>query len=273
VLELSSFQLYDLGRIRRSPHVAVITNITPNHIDWHGDFDAYIEAKANIAKHQTADDHLWLWKGQELLRRFAESSQAQMHFYPDGDLSDLRLNVPGEHNRINASAALGVGVSLGLPRSDALEALAEFKSLPHRLELVAEVNGVQYYNDSIATTPESAIAALDSFDQPKVLIAGGYDKGAPIEELCRQLAKKAKAVICIGKTGDKLVEGIQKVRSTKNGLMIERTESLENAVTTSAALSEAGDVVLLSPGFASYDMFTNFEHRGQCFRQAVARLK
>jgi UDP-N-acetylmuramoylalanine--D-glutamate ligase len=148
-----------------------------------------------------------------------------------------------------------------------IDALPKFKSLPHRLELVAAVNDVRYFNDSIATTPQSVMVALDAFSEPKIIIAGGYDKHIPFDELGQQMAQKAKAVVLIGQTADTIAAAIRAV--PKAATIIEMADSMADAVAAASRLAEPGDVVLMSPACASYDMFENFQQRGQIFRDLV----
>ncbi|HDR06364.1 MAG TPA: UDP-N-acetylmuramoyl-L-alanine--D-glutamate ligase, partial [Candidatus Coatesbacteria bacterium] len=230
VLELSSFQLEDLGEVGWSPHIAVVTNLVPNHLDRHGTFAAYVEAKSHILRHQSARDAAvlnaedpqtarmaeltagsLLWFGLEggegvnfyRERRSAEDGGrltarfggAEIRFF---ELADFTPR--GEHNVANALAASAAAYAFGVPLRLAAEALARFRPIAHRLEEVGVVNGVAYYNDSVATTPESTIAALKSFTEPVWLIAGGYDKGASFELLGREIALRAKGCLVMGAT-------------------------------------------------------------------------
>ncbi|HPY78190.1 MAG TPA: UDP-N-acetylmuramoyl-L-alanine--D-glutamate ligase, partial [Anaerohalosphaeraceae bacterium] len=163
VLELSSFQLYDLGQIHRSPHVAILTNITPNHLDWHGTMDEYVKAKQNILRYQGKDDFAVFNRLDPCFREWQKCTPGQVRWYPAEPMEELKQKVPGRHNQVNAAAALAAGEIFGVDPQAARQALARYESLPHRLELVREFEGVRYYNDSIATTPESVIVAIESF--------------------------------------------------------------------------------------------------------------
>lgn len=273
VLELSSFQLEDAAGLRRSPEIAVITNLRPNHLDRHGTMDAYAAAKLNVARFQSADDVLVIHRGErELLSRLDQmNARARRVYFGDAAVHErLRgvLRVPGRHNRENASAAWVVATELGVPDDVALAALAEFPGLPHRLEFVREFRGVRYYNDSKSTTPEATCTALEAFDDPTVLLAGGYDKGIPFDALARAAADRARGVVSFGATANKIQNEISQVAGS-------RVPPLATAADLPAALAIArqwareGDVVVLSPGCASYDQFRNYEERGDLFRRIV----
>jgi len=282
VLELSSFQLEQLARSKKAPHVALLTNLLPNHLDRHGSFEAYCDAKENIFKYQTAgaerpavsifnaDDPLarrWFDKyGKEKKRVCINFSVEQL----SEDITEP-FTLPGRANLSNLAAAVTVARQFGLDDDVIKNGLSEFKALPHRLELVTEANGVKWYNDSKATTPESTITALDAFDQPKILIAGGYDKNIPFDELGRRIADNAKAAILIGQTAGKIAQAISK--SPQNKTKVRLADSLGQAVKLAAQLAEPGDVVLLSPACASYDMFENYQHRGSEFKRLVLKMQ
>jgi UDP-N-acetylmuramoylalanine--D-glutamate ligase len=174
--------------------------------------------------------------------------------------------VPGRHNQSNAQAAWAAASQLGVPREVAEAALREFRGLKHRLELVHESNGVRYFNDSIATIPEAAIAALDSFPPHRVIqIVGGYDKKLPMTAMCAALVERAKAVLCIGELGETLEKTISASTPHSNAAAVYSCGDLETAMKLARQISTKGDIVLLSPGCASYDQFVNFEERGDAF--------
>jgi UDP-N-acetylmuramoylalanine--D-glutamate ligase len=187
--------------------------------------------------------------------------------------------LPGRANLSNLAAAVAVVRHFGINNSQIKNALPGFKALPHRLELIAQGNGIKWYNDSKATTPQSAITALEAFDQPIIIIAGGYDKNIPFEEFGRKIAEKAKAAILLGQTTKKIAEAIKKklatecTENTEKSIKIEIVSSLAEAVESARRLAESGDVVLLSPACASYDMFDNFEQRGREFTRLVQEIK
>ncbi len=283
VLELSSFQGEQLAEIEKGPDVAVLTNLTANHLDRHSSFANYCAAKENIFKFQNcnssrpavsvfnAEDEV----GTEWFEKYAsQKNRVCLKFSPE-DLSAETLKVytlPGPANRFNLAAAVCVARYFGVTDETIKSSLPQFKTLPHRLEFVAERNGVRWYNDSISTTPESTIAALEAFEQPKIIIAGGYDKHLSFDELARQIARKCKAAILMGATAETIAPAIEKESATENTegkIKVDVVDSLADAVDSAAGLAVSGDIVLLSPGCASYDMFDNFEHRGREFIRLV----
>ncbi len=276
VLELSSFQIEQLAQIQKGPKVALLTNLTPNHLDRYGTFANYCAAKENIFKFQKLDRNLpavsifnaedkiaaeWFEKYKRDVGRLC------IKFSVDDVSEEIRdsFPLPGRANLSNLAAALCLARHFGVEDERIRNHLPEFKPLPHRLELVAEINGVKWYNDSKATTPQSAIASLEAFDQPVVIIAGGYDKNLPFDEFGQKITEKAKAAILLGQTA-------QKIASTICDTKIEIVNSLDEAVNLARQLAESGDVVLLSPACASYDMFDNFQQRGKEFCRLVREL-
>ena len=209
VLELSSFQLEQLAEIKKAPKVALLTNLTPNHLDRHGTFANYCAAKENIFRFQqlneespavsifNAEDEV----GAEWYEKYRKDTQRTCVQFSADDVSEEIRTVyplPGRANRSNLAAAVAIARNFGVKDEQIKACLPSFKSLPHRLEFVAEMNGVRWYNDSIATTPQSAIAALEAFEEPVIIVAGGYDKKLPFDQLGKKIAAKAKAAILIG---------------------------------------------------------------------------
>ncbi len=280
VLELSSFQLEQLPVIRLSPYVAVVTNLAPNHLDRHGTMDAYAQAKKNIFRFQRHNDVLVLNANDPILASWSAEAPGRVEFFQgavlvDGeaagpDLSSVparpfSLTVPGGHNQANAQAAWVAAKQFGVSWKQAQEALLEFHPLPHRLQFVAVRDGVKYYNDSKSTTPRGAIVALGSFAPGRVIIiVGGYDKGIEFEELGEHLAARAKAVITMGATATKIQDAIKRYNADNKVPVVEAGD-LAQAVKLARDLATQDDVILLSPACASYDMFTNYEQRGQAF--------
>ena len=344
ILELSSFQLHRLAWIRRSPGLAVVTNLSPNHLDWHGTFEAYEQAKQHIVHYQSPEDRVVLNADDERLRGWAPLCRGRVAWFSmegpvetgcylrDGqvvfrdasgvrDVSEARgasvlrdpagergssaervsvgegdgpdiggapddpappgerivcpvdaLRLPGKHNLANLLAAVTAACLSGIPASVIRSAVEAFRGVEHRLEEVAVIDGVGYYNDSACTTPASTVTALRAFDTSVVLIAGGYDKGTSFDDMASEAVRRARAVILIGATADAIERAMRKNGAT-DAPVLARTDTLDDAVRQSAGLARPGDVVVLSPGCASYDMFTNFEERGQRFREAVGALK
>jgi UDP-N-acetylmuramoylalanine--D-glutamate ligase len=269
VLELSSFQLEDLPLVGVSPRVAVVTNLQPNHLDRHGTTRAYEEAKKNIIRYQGPDDVLVINGEDADLAPWADEAPGKVVRYTGRD-EPFGLVIPGEHNQINAQAAFAAASQIGIDRVTAAQALAEFCGLPHRLQLVATVDQVSYFNDSKCTTPAGAMMALKSFDPGTVIaIVGGYDKGHDFTDLAAVLAARAKAIITLGATAQ-LIAACLAARPTSPEVI--SATDLAQAVSVAHDRAEPGDTVLLSPACASWDMFTNYEQRGEQFTQLVSQL-
>lgn len=281
VLELSSFQTEMLTRPAHRTKIGLITNLTPNHLDRHGTFEDYCAAKEILFRQQwgTASDpsvSLFCLEdavGREWLQKYASQAGRRVEGYSAADVPEpLRksFTLPGRANLSNLAGALAIVRCLGLAVSQVEEGVATFRSLPHRLESVAEQANVRWFNDSIATTPESTVAALDALQEPKVLIAGGYDKGTGFQDLARHIVAEVKAVVLMGQTAEKMADAI--AQAGGRPVKVERAASLAEAVDRAARQAVAGDVVILSPACASYDMFANFEDRGNEFKRLVRSL-
>jgi len=280
VLELSSFQIEQLAQIQKAPHVALLTNLTPNHLDRYGTFANYRSAKENIFKFQKLDRNspaVSIFNAEDKIaaewfeKYKRDTGRICVKFSVDEVSKEVRDNfpLPGRANLSNLAAALCLARHFGVEDKQIKKSLPAFKSLPHRLELVAEINGVKWYNDSKATTPQSAIASLEAFGQPVIIIAGGYDKNLLFDEFGEKIAKKAKAAILLGQTAQKIADAIERKSATERKIKVEVTDSLAEAVNSARRLAESGDVVLLSPACASYDMFDNFQQRGEEFCRLV----
>lgn len=294
VLELSSFQLTDLDRLQASPHVSVVTNFAPNHLDWHPTLDHYRWAKQTMLRWQSSTDIAILnaddadvcdWKspGQRLHFGLQDTGRngafaTSDHFAVIRQLPQLRtlplrdwLRLPGRHNLSNALAATIAAAQFGVSDDAIRRGLAEYQPLPHRLQWIADVEGRSFYNDSLATTPESAIVGLEAFDRPVVLLAGGYDKHVDLSEMAQAIAARAKAVALMGQTAQLLRDGIQRDRSSRC-VLSPTVANFRDAFDWAFSQSSPGDVILLSPGCASYDWFRNFADRGQQFTDFVRQL-
>ncbi|MHC4119172.1 MAG: UDP-N-acetylmuramoyl-L-alanine--D-glutamate ligase [Planctomycetota bacterium] len=294
VLELSSFQLEQLAQIRKAPKVALLTNLTPNHLDRHGTFANYCAAKENIFKFQSLDDDspaVSIFNAEdeiaaEWFEKYRSDSGRTCVKSSSDDVSGEICSVfplPGRANLSNLAGAIAIARHFGVDDNRIKDCLAQFKSLPHRLEFVEQIDGVRWYNDSIATTPQSAIAALEAFDQPVIIIAGGYDKKLPFDELGAAISDSAKAAILIGQTAERIAEAIQNAPLSLRGAKrrgnlnsrdtkISHANSLAQAVELAQRMAEPGDVALLSPACASYDMFENFQQRGHEFVKLVRAI-
>jgi UDP-N-acetylmuramoylalanine--D-glutamate ligase len=265
VLELSSFMLWHLAAARWSPHVAVVTMISQDHLDWHGTVADYIGAKRTITAFQTADDFAVLSAADAAT--FGPIA-GKLRTYPPADATPFHLKLAGDHNQRNAQAAFVAATIAGVTRADAGAAVAGFQGLPHRLQVVAERGGVTFVNDSIATNPDAAMAALRSYPAGTVIqiVGGSGKKHLPFADFAAALAARAKLVLCIGETGPEVAAAVE----TAGGAKIAVCGDLANAVESATSAAVPGDVVLLSPGFPSYDQFVNYQGRGDEFTSRVS---
>ncbi len=285
VVEVSSFQLETIDRFH--PDQVVLLNFAPNHLDRYPSYQDYIEAKWRITKNLQADDRfIYNAADAEILKRLAQLNCQKSGFHINGDekaeiyfkdgtiwlagqpfLEVQQMGLRGLHNYMNAMAAILAAKYADVPEQEIKAVLREFNGVEHRLEFVRELNGVRFINDSKATTVESLYYALQSFEQPIVLIAGGKDKGSDFSRLNEQISKKVKALVLIGKATQKMQQAWQGLKP------IHQAQTLKEAVEKAYRLAEAGDVVLLSPACASFDMFQDFEDRGRQFKQIVNQLR
>ena len=296
VLELSSFQLADLARLQVSPAVSVVTNFSPNHLDWHDEVAHYRWSKQTMLRWQEAsqvavlngddaDVSAWPTCGERLTFGMADRGEFGV-FAESGDGERVRvrlsdrdelvplgkwLKLPGRHNLANAMAATCAAMRFGAGLTAVQQGLENYQPLPHRLQFVAEVAGRRYFNDSLATTPESAEVALEAFTSPIVLLAGGYDKQVDLSQMASAIARRVKAVALMGQTAARLRELIEQTPGNQCRVSSELS-SLREVCEWAVAQSDEGDVVLLSPGCASYDWFRNFADRGQQFTEFVHSL-
>lgn len=293
ILEISHTQLELIGR---SPHIACITNVTPNHLDRYT-WDEYVDLKARILRFQTPDDYAVVNADNAQARILADSARSRLSLFSghkpfagydgvflDGDrliwqrggtrtpllaVDDIRLR--GAHNVENVAAAAAIATLCDITPDAVRWAVREFRGVPHRLELVGMVDGVAYYNDSIATTPERTLAALRSFAEPIVLLLGGRDKHLPLEELAQESARRCRAVICFGEAGPLLADVVARATVEKGRAAPVLVGTLAEAVAAARRAARPGDIVLLSPACTSFDAYNNFEERGQEFRELVAQ--
>ena len=293
VLELSSFQLMSM---EQSPNISVFTNLSPNHLDYHHTMEEYTTAKLNIFRHQQEGDRAVFNFDNDITRSLSKQAPAgtmlfsrrqklEEGVYLRDDaiwlnnemgnrevlaLSDIQI--PGVHNIENYMAA--IAAVDGLVPDKCVRAVARrFTGVEHRIELVRELNGVKYYNDSIGTSPTRTMACLDSFDQKLILIAGGYDKGVPFTQLGVEITQKVKALILCGATAPAIRKAVEEAPDFATcGLEIVETENLGAAVAAAQAAAESGDVVVLSPACAAFDQFKNFMERGKVFKELVNAL-
>jgi UDP-N-acetylmuramoylalanine--D-glutamate ligase len=283
VYELSSFQLWD---IEKSPHVAVVLMIEQDHLDVHTDMEEYVAAKSNIARFQTADDLVVFHSGNQYSRQIGEASAARKIAFPEQGSAHVSedkfyyaeqelcsvdsLKIAGPHNVDNATAAINAIWEYTQDPTVIEAGLSNFKGLPHRLSFVRNVNGVDYYDDSIATTPGSAIAALRAFDRPKVIILGGSSKGSDFSGLADELTRHDAQAILICEEAERIAEAL---RSTGfESFEIIQDATADKFVRRASELAQPGSVVLLSPSAASFGLFKNYADRGEQFCAAVNSL-
>lgn len=292
VLELSSFQLIDL---EKSPHIAVVLNITQDHLDWHKDIIEYINAKKNIVLHQNKTDFAVLNYDYKTSRSFAKITKARVLFFSkkqplnegsfiqrgyiylskDKKLAGVKsIRLRGEHNLENVLAAVTTAYIAGCPFQSIKAGLLKFRGYEHRLEYLGSVETISFYNDSAATIPQATIAAIDSFSEPLTVIIGGSDKGLDYAPLVHAIKDKENivSVILIGKTGERIFDLIKQTNFQGKIVCLGKT-SIDRIVQTAYKMTPRRGVVLFSPASASFDMFENYKERGLLFKKAVYALK
>ncbi len=287
VLEISSFQLESIESFH--PHIAAVLNVTPDHLDRHGSMESYIAAKTRIFENQTAGDYAVLNADNDITLRLADALKPQILsfsrrrvlergaflrgatiVYRDRDEVEImpvsEIALKGAHNVENVLAAVAIGMAAGIEPSAIRRAVKDFRAVEHRLEYVATLRGVQYYNDSKATNVDAAIKALQSFPANIHLILGGKDKGSDYSELSALIAERVKCVYTIGAAAAKIESEIG------NSVPVVSAQTLESAVGKAADQAVEGDIVLLAPACASFDQFPSYEHRGRVFKELVQSL-
>jgi UDP-N-acetylmuramoylalanine--D-glutamate ligase len=296
VMELSSFQLEVLDR---SPHIAAVLNLSPNHLDRHESMDDYVNAKSNIVRFQAEQDFAILNADHNLTSGLSELCRGRTVLFSrqgrvdqgaflddehvtlrwDGEeqrictVSEIRLL--GLHNVENVLAACAISAAAGAQRDAIRKAVTAFHGVEHRLELVKEIGGVRYFDDSIATSPQRTLAALASFSDPVILLAGGREKHLPLESLAEAILEKTKALVLFGEAAPILEQAVADKQSqhTPTALRVSRASDLAQAVQIAAQIAEPGDVVLLSPACTSFDMYRDFVERGEHFKSVVLGLE
>jgi UDP-N-acetylmuramoylalanine--D-glutamate ligase len=312
VLELSSFQLQDIDL---SPQIAVVLMVTADHLDYHGNVENYVNAKASITKYQTPEDAVVMNYDYENSRKIGEQGKAKKYYvqtlaeaaiqeHPfdmyvperfakieNGVFAEQRfggiylvknevpleilntrdLKLRGFHNVQNVGAAIAVADILKVPQTVIRDVVSVFNGLEHRLEYVTEVKGVRYYNDSIGTTPDSSIAAINSFNESVIALVGGADKGVDYEAFAEQLCKikNLKGLVLIGSIASRIQDQIQKLEF--KGFVLSGANSMSEAVAQAASIATEGDVVVLAPGTSSFDMFKDYKDRGNQFKESVIK--
>ena len=265
VLELSSFQLYHLSPNAPMAQVAVVTGFSPNHLDWHDTLDDYVAAKQRILTLQTATDVAVLPTYDPAVGSWKNIVRGEL--LPSVELSELpRLSISGEHNRRNAACAMAAARAVGCSQSAIEDGLRAFGGLSQRMELVAEIDGRSFYNDSAATTPESTISALRSIERPLWLLAGGRNKGLDLDELAGEIVRTAKGAAFFGSVGEQLR---RQVIAQNESFPCVAVSTMNEALRWCRRQSAPGGAIVLSPGCASTDQFTNYRQRGEEFAKMV----
>lgn len=291
VLELSSFQLMDMSV---SPNVSVVTNISPDHLDIHGSYEEYINAKKYIYKNQNKDDYLILNSDDDIVKNFSKDSVGNIKYYGVNKNNNTfylddkyicyegkkiidtdKLVLRGKHNFINICAALtGISCLVDIKLDNLEDIIKDINSVHHRLEFVREINGVKWYNDSASTTPDKSLAGINAFDNDIVLICGGYDKNIPYTPLAKPILKKVSKLILFGDTKNKIYDAVmeEKKKVNDSNLQIYVMDTLDEVIEVAYRVSVEGEVVLFSPASASFDMFKNAYQRGDLFKEKVSKL-
>ncbi|HEY1690731.1 MAG TPA: UDP-N-acetylmuramoyl-L-alanine--D-glutamate ligase [Polyangiaceae bacterium] len=282
VLEVSSFQMERVDAFR--PHVAALLNVTDDHLDRYESFDAYARAKGNAFRRQTPHDWAVVPAGDAVCARQAARGKGHVVTFGPGGMVDVTddavvdartgerfardaMALTGGHNGLNVAAAIACVVPLGVTAAVAREVLGTFQGLPHRTAFVAEVRGVRFYDDSKGTNVGASVTALEGLREPRaVLVAGGRDKGGSYAPLAEALARKGRAVVVMGEAADAIA------RAVGDRVPVSRARDMDEAVRAAASLAKPGDAVLLSPACSSFDMFRDYEHRGDEFARAVRVL-
>lgn len=293
VLELSSFQLMNM---HVSPDIAVITNITPNHLNIHKDYEEYIDAKKNIFKYQNKNGILILNYDNDITRECSKETKGKVIFFSSKEKLDNGFIVDedvikecedrvrkhilntdevilrGNHNFQNIATALAATKTL-VDTDIAVQAIKEFKPVEHRIEFIREINGVKWYNDSASSSPTRTLSGINAFKENIVLIAGGYDKNLDYEPLAKPVVDKVSTLILIGQTAEKIFDAVKNEADKQNKKIdIYMCDSLEQTIDIAKKTSKKGDVVLFSPASASFDMFKNFADRGEKFKNLVNNI-
>lgn len=290
VLEASSFQLE--GTEQFKPRVSMILNITPDHLDRHGSMQGYINAKAKIYAQQDENDWLVLNKDDEKTKNLAEMAKTRVIFFSRKEILDVgffvedgyvcarfnndttriiscdEIKIEGSHNLENALAAVAAGWLMGVEVNSIAESLRNFPGVPHRLEQVGVINGVRYINDSKGTNTDAAIKALEAYNEPIILIAGGKSKGCDFLPFANIIKERTKGLILVGQAAEEIEKAVKSVGYQN----YRQVQSFKEAVEMARNLAVAGDIVLLSPACASFDMFRSYEHRGDYFKKIVHEM-
>lgn len=271
VMELSSWELQGFRQIAKSPHIAVVTNIYEDHLNRYKSLAQYVADKEVIFNFQKKKDFVFLNHNNKWTKNMAKQAPSKVIWFSQKDYPlSWPLRLVGDHNRENAAAAFKVGTILAVNKQKIKQIIANFPGVPHRLEMVAKVNGVKFINDTTSTTPIATIKALRAISSPTILLVGGDSKNLPIDQLAREIAKKTKAVFLLKGAASPQLKS--KLVKCKKVLISKDYLKFEDAVVSAAKLAEPGEVVLLSPGFTSFAEFNNEFERGDEFRKIVKKI-
>lgn len=291
IAETSSFQLETVQLFK--PKIAIILNITPDHLDRHKSMEEYVRCKANIFKAQTESDFLILNYDDLQVRKLAQDAKSKVIFFsrniklengiyvekeviyerlettPNSICKTSDIKIKGDHNLENSLAAIAAALIMGIEKDQIAKTLKSFPGVHHRLEPVADINGVGYVNDSKGTNTDASIKALEAFKEPIILIAGGRNKGSDFAELAKKIKSTVKELVLVGEAKEDIKNAVINVDFNNYHIV----DTFKEAVEKSSSLANEGDIVLLSPACASWDMFTSFEERGDCFKELVMSLR
>jgi UDP-N-acetylmuramoylalanine--D-glutamate ligase len=275
VAEISSYQLEAIDAFK--PWIGVILNIQPDHLERHHTMEEYIRQKARVFLNQTGDDYIIYNQDNCTVAEMVQSARARRVGFSKSAATEIitlppaEIKIKGVHNLENALAAACAAYLCGVTKDKVAEVLRTFPGVEHRIEYVTALGGVEFYNDSKGTNPDSTLVAIDTFpERGIILILGGREKGVSIEQLCRRVKEKVKAVVLVGEAAGKFESALQAIDFSS---IYQAGFSMEEAVRQSFALASPGEVVLLSPACASFDMYNNFEERGRAFKTACQNLK
>jgi UDP-N-acetylmuramoylalanine--D-glutamate ligase len=266
IIELSSFQLWD---VEKSPHIAVVLDVFPDHLDIHKNFKEYFDAKTNITKFQNKNDLVFYFSDNKLSKKIANRSIGEKIAVAPSSLP-LELNIPGEHNLKNATMAAAITSRLGISPVTILKTIKNFSGLPYRLQYITTINGIKFYNDSASTNPQTTIVAVKSFPhKQKILITGGREKNLNYKLLIKELKRRddIRSIILFGENKEKFRKALYR----KNNIKI--AKNLKDAVSLAFKSASSQDIVIFSPGAASFDMFTDYVHRGKEFNRIVKSFR
>jgi len=273
VAEISSYQLETIKTFK--PWISVILNIQPDHLERHGSMEEYINQKSRIFMNQTGDDYLVFNQDDNQVSNMVKKAQAKLVGFSTKHpeiitIAPNEIKIPGRHNLENSLAAAAAAYLCGIKKETVAKVLKSFPGVEHRIEFVTSINGVEFYNDSKATNPDSTLVALETFKgKGLILILGGKDKGTDLSLLCKKVKESVEEVVLVGEAAERFKKALEKVGYSN----IHLANSMEDVVDQSLSLASKGDVVLLSPACASFDMFANFEERGRVFKKLCVAKK